>query len=808
MLNDFRLAFRGLRKSPGFAGAAILTMALGVGATTAIFTVVNGVLLRSLPYPNPDSLMQVETVFSSGRSGRLSYPDFEDLRAQNQSFEELAAYAHWTTSAAADGQGFRVAWAHVSAGFFSVLGVEPVAGRVFSADEAQTGRPVALVSYGYWQSRLGGDGRLEGQSVRVRDQVYSVIGVMPRGYEFPPETEVWAPREPAAESRTAQNWSVVGRLRDGVSRDQAQRELSAIAQRLKQMHGDDTYMTDAAVQPVLEQLVGDVRRALLVLLGATGVLLLVACVNVANLLLTRALSRDRESALRLALGARPGHLVRGCLAESLILSLSGAALGVLMAVAGVPALVALEPARLPRVQNISVDWTVLVFAMSVSVLAALIIGLFPAARAASRDMCEALAESQRIQGGRAHHRLRAAFVVTQVALTIVLLVAAGLLGRSFLKLLDVNPGYRTDGALVMDLWLPEPRVEGRETRNADFIERLTARLRAIPGVERVGGVNHFPLDGGGPNGTFIILQRPDEVSSFDDFGRLMTQRARTGNAEFRVASPGYFSAMGIPLIQGRLFDERDIREAPHTAVISASLAATRWPGEDPLGKLIQFGNMDGDLRPFTIVGIVGDVQEYGLGAQARPTFYADYRQRPRTASAFRVAIQGRFDAAALTASARRAAGELNPEAPTAFRTLGEVVSASLADRRFLLLLLALFGGLALVLATTGIYGVIAYLAVQRTPEMGVRIALGARSSDVALLLVRQSAAFAAAGIAVGTVAAFGVTRLLTGFLYEVGAADPATFATTAAVLFAAAVAAGGIPAYRASRIDAVEALRQ
>ncbi len=808
MLNDLRLAFRGMWKNPGFSIVAVLTIALGIGASTAIFSVVNGVLLRSLPYPDPESLMQVETVFESGRSGRLSYPNFEDLRRQNRSFEELAAYAHWTTSAAADGRGFRVTWAHVSAGFFAVLGVEPAAGRLFSANELRTGGNVGVVSHGYWQSRLAGSSNLEGQQVRAGDQLYTVIGVLPRGYEFPAGTELWVPREPDPENRTAHNWSVVGRLQDGVSREVAQQELSALARRLRQQHGDDTDMTDAAVRPLLEQLVGNVRRALLVLLGAAAVLLLVACVNVANLLLARALARDRESALRLALGARPGRLVRSCLAESLVLSVSGAALGVVLALAGIPALLAIEPGRLPRVHNVIVDWSVLAFALAASVLATLLIGLVPAIRAARRDMRQALSNTQRLQGGsRASHRLRGALVAAQVSLTIVLLVGAGLLGRSFLELLEVDPGFRTGESLILDVWLPEPRDEARAARNAGFLEELTARLRAIPGVERVGGVNHFPLDGGGPNGTFVVLQRPDEVSSFEDFERFRTQSARTGNAEFRVASADYFSAMGIPLISGRLFDQRDTREAPHVAVISASLAEARWPGEDPLGKLIEFGNMDGDLRPFTLVGIVGDVREYGIGAEPRPTFYADHRQRPGTASVFHLAARGPLGLPALAAAARRISSELDPEVPAAFRPLDEVVSGSLADRRFVLLLVALFGGLALLLATAGIYSVIAYLAVQRTPEIGVRIALGAQGRDVVRLIVRQSVAFAAAGIVAGLAAAFVLTGALEGFLYGVGAADPATFAATAVALLLVAIAAGWIPAHRASRVDVVEALR-
>ena len=497
---------------------------------------------------------------------------------------------------------------------------------------------------------------------------------MPRGYDFPVGTELWVPREPVAESRTAHNWSVVGRLRDGVSRERAQADLGTIAQRLKQRYGDATDMTDAAVRPLLDQLIGSVRPALLILVGAAGVLLLVACVNAANLLLARALTRDRESALRLALGAGPGRLARLFLAESLVLSLASAALGVLIALVGVPALLALEPGRLPRADGIGVDWSVLAFTLTTSVLVAAIIGFLPAIRAAKRDSRDLLASTNRIQGGNVvNHRVRAGLVIAQISLTVVLLVGAGLLGRSFLALLAVDPGHRTDGALIMEAWLPVPSDVAGETRITGFIDQLMARLRAAPGVERVGGVNYFPLDGGGAAGSFLVLQQPDDVSSFDDFIRLAREPARTGGAEFRVASADYFGAMSIPLLRGRLFDDRDTRDAPHTAVISASLAETRWPGEDPVGKLIEFGNMDGDLRPFTIVGVVGDVREYGIGTPPRPTFYADYRQRPRTAWYFHVAIQGEFDAAAMTTFARRAAAELDPEVPVAFASLREVV---------------------------------------------------------------------------------------------------------------------------------------
>jgi len=817
-MNDLRFALRSLRKAPGFTAIAVLTLALGIGANTAIFSVVNAVLLRPLPFPRPDGLMQVQTVFQSGAAGNVSYADFEDLRDQNHSFAALAVYANWTGSAAAGGQGFRIAQAEVSASFFPILDVSPVIGRVLSADDERAGRRVAVVSYGYWRSHMGGATDLADQTVRVGDQVFGVIGVMPRGYDFPAGTELWRPLDPVyATGRTAENWHVIGRLRGGGSRAAAQQDLSVIARRIKQQYGDGTYMTDAAVRPVLDQLVGSVRPALLILLGAAGVLLLVACVNVVNLLLARALARDREMALRLALGAHPVHLARRFLAESLLLSLAGAALGGLLAVTGVPALLALEPGRLPRVQSVSVDWTVLGFALGVTLLAAVAIGVVPAIRATRRDAGEALAHSQRTQGGgAASHRVRGVLVAAQVALTIVLLVGAGLLARSFLKLLAVDPGFRTSGAVVMDVWLPETQDPAGLRRNAAFLEQLLARLRAEPGVQRVGGMDAFPLAIEGPsNGSFLILRGLDEVTGFQDrgrlfeaLGRLARDPARSGNAEFRVASAGYFPAMGIPLIRGRLFDDRDAPDAPvDAALISASLARTRWPGEDPVGKLIFFGNMDGDPRPFTIVGVVGDVHDHGLGAPPRPTFYAYYRQRPRRASEFHIAIVGRGDAATLMTSAGRIARALDPQVPTRLQRIEDVVSGSLAGRRFVLLLLGLFGGLALVLATTGVYGVIAYMASQRTPEIGVRMALGARGADVVRLFLRQGAIFAVAGIVAGLAAALALTRLLGSLLYGIGAADPLSFALTTAVLLAAALVASWIPARRAARLDPMKALR-
>ena len=817
LARDVRHTVRTLRRSPGFTMVTVVTLALGIGATTAIFSVVNGVFLRPLPYPNADRLMQPLTIFANGSQGSFSYPDFEDLRDQNRTFAGLAAYTIRSASAAMGEQGFRVGWTCVSPGFLSLIGVPPAQGRGFTADEEETGAPVALVRYGYWQNRLAGRNDFASQSVRVNERTYTIIGVMPPGYDFPAGSDLWALFPPMGEqNRTARGYGVVGRLRDGVSVAAARQDLSAIARRLKQLHGDGANMVDATARPLMELIAGSVRAALTVLLVASGALLLVACVNVANLMLARALARDRESALCLALGAGPGRVARRFMVESLVLTIAGAGVGLALAIGGVAALLTRDFTQLPRTGEIGVDMRVLAFSMAVSLLAALAVSVFPAFRAARRDPRDALADGQRIHGGgAATRRLRSGLVMAQIALTVVLLVGAGLVGRSVLNLLDEDPGYRTGGALVMDIWFPSERESGARTELsagdayiAGYLERLMRELRTLPGVERVGGVNHFPLTPlPGANGNYLLLNRADEAVSPDDRARLFADPSRFGNAQFRVASADYFAAMGIPVIRGRVFDTRDTRNAPHVAVISASLAEAQWPGQDPLGRLIDFTGMDGDLRTFTIVGIEGDIEERGIGATPDPTFYADVRQRPRRANEFHVVIEGGGGVASLTAAARKVARGPDPQIPVAFRTLEDVVSAFLAQRQFVLTLLTLFGVLALVLAATGVYGIVGYRAVRRTPEIGVRVALGARAPDVVRLLVREGAMFAVGGVAIGLIVANGSTRLVASWLYGVGATDPMTFAAVAVAMIAVALAASWVPAYRASRTDAMEALR-
>jgi predicted permease len=656
---------------------------------------------------------------------------------------------------------------------------------------------------------MGGTADFAGRTLIFNGRVHRVVGVLPPHLDYPVGAEIFTPRElrERLPSRTAHNWTIVGRLRPGVPLARAQAEMSAIARRLKADHGDETDMADAALVPLHEQLVGHVRPALLVLLGASGFLLLIACANVSNLLLARSAARQRELAVRVAMGAGRGRILRQLVAESLVLSLAGGAAGVLIAVAGVQALLALEPGSLPRLGEVGVSWTALLFAVGVALATALVLGTVTALRSAGEGaLREALAQSQRgLAPGGSY--VRNGLVVAQVALTLILLVGAGLLGRSFVRLLSVNPGYRTEGAVVLDLSTPWPGTGADASRQRRFYDELTRRLAAIPGVANVGGVNAFPLRGAGySNGTFLELSRPDEKLDFSQLAALKKDPARSGQAEYRVASAGYFHAMAIPLVRGRLFDDRDAPDATvHAAVVSAALAKTEWPNADPIGKIIQFGNMDGNRTPFTVVGIVGDIREARLDATPQAVFYANARQR--RFSSFSVVIQGTAEPASVIAAARRVVRELAPSVPPRFRMLEEVVSTSVAQRRFSLVLLGVFGAAALLLAMMGIYSVVAYLVAQREHEIGIRVALGAQRGDVLGLVLRLGAVLTVVGIVVGVVAALWLTRLLAGLLYGVTPTDPVSFASVVALLLGVALVASYVPARRALMVDPMSVLR-
>jgi len=812
LVQDLRYGLRMLAKNPGFTAVAVLTLALGIGANSAIFSVVYGVLLRPLPYPKPDQIVGLWEVNAKGGRMNFADPNFEDVRSQNHSLQGVAEYGAGLESVSGGSEPTRSMLAWVSHDFFTLMRVEPVLGRGFAEEDQRFGTaPVALVSYAYWKQYLGGTTDLARIKLTVENQSCSIIGVLPPGFRFPSDSDIWVPREllERLPSRTAHNWHVVARLREGVPLAQARAELSGIAQRLKQQYGQDTMMTDVAVSPLRNALTSNVRPALLVLLGAVGFLLLVACANVVNLLLAQAAARERELAIRSALGAGRNRLVRQFLTEALLLSVVGGALGVLAALWGVDALVAMAPSNLPRLQDVSINLPVLSFAFALSVAVASGLGIFTALRATAGDVQGALAE--RGQGHvitRRGHRLSRAIVAAQIAITLVLLAGAGLLGRSLLRVLAIDPGFRTQDVLTMDLALPSPQKETEIVHRVAFLNELFLRLRAVPGVREVGGANGLPLTTGLADGTYVLMNPREELpTSMEDLGRLFHDSTRTGDADYCVASEGYFHALGIPLRRGRLFDQRDTIDAPHVALISESLAREKWPNMDPLGRTIEFGNMDGDLRLLTVVGVVGDVREDSLEARPRPTIYVNYRQRPQATGSFTLVLRTTAQPAVVIPAAREIVRELDPNVPPSFNTFNEVFSASLKTRRFNLTLVGVFAATALLLAVAGIYGVMAYSVARRTHEMGVRIALGAGAPDVLRLVLSQAMLTTVVGVAVGIAGSFVLTRAMQSLLFGVSATDPVTLAGVVLLLGFAALLASYIPARRATKVDPMVALR-
>jgi putative ABC transport system permease protein len=807
-VQDLRFAMRQFARSPGFFAIAALTLALGIGATTSIFSVVRGVLLRPLPYADSERIVQVWQLNGSTRPTQFSDVNFQDVRERSRSFASLAQFQPTgAISVSGIAEPVRVRGAFVTREFFPILRIAPIRGRLFAPEEQrENGTPAVLISHGFWQRNFGGSDSALGSKLLFQGSSFTVVGIMPPTLDFPADVEMWLPRElrPKFPSRTAHNWQVLGRLADGVTVDQARREVSEIAKQMKRELGEETWMTDATLLTLQEQIVGRSRGTLMVLLAGSLLLLLIACANVVNLLIARMAGRQSEVALRVALGAGRGRLIQQCLAESLMLSLIAGALGVLLAAAGVKLLWALQPGTLPRIQGVRVDVQVLAFAIGICALAALVMGIVTAWRGTRGDVREALAQSQRTQGGSmSSERMRRGLVVAQVAMAVVLLVAAGLFGRSFMRLLAVDPGFRADQRIVVDVSTGDNGAELIQIYDA-----LLERFRAIPGVRDAGGVNVMPLaPGGAGNGTFIVMSSLAEKLDMTDFQRLMRDPARTGNAEFRIASEGYFKTMGIPLLDGRAFESRDAADAPHVALISASLAKERWPDGSPLGKVIQFGNMDGDMTPLTVVGVVGDVREAGLAFEPQPTLYASYRQRPVSAGRFNFVLATAGDPTGTINSARQIVREVSPNIPPRIRTIETIVNGSVADRRFVLTLVGVFGIAALALAALGIYSVISYLVAQRSREIGIRVALGARSEDVVRMVLRQGILLGATGMVVGAAVAFGLTRLIEKMLYGVTATDPAAFGAVMLVLGLVAALASWVPARRAARVQAMEVLR-
>ncbi|HXV61140.1 MAG TPA: ABC transporter permease [Vicinamibacteria bacterium] len=815
--SELRRTLRSLLQTPRATIVATLTLALGIGASTAIFSVVHAVLLRPLPYPDADRIVQVWQVNDRSPKNSLSLPNFEDLRDRNRSLEAFAIYGTSSVSVSGGSEPVRLQSSAVSRQFFDVLGVEPSLGRRFVEDEMREGAPPAvIVSYGYWQRYLGGNPDLSSSTLRLphpwrsgdSNDLHPVVGVMGRGFQFPPGTDVWIAQErnPTSTSRTAHNWYAVARLRPDVSLEQARSDLGTIARELRRTYGEETWMVDASVVPLLEEMVGEVRVALLVLTGAVAFLLLVASVNVVNLLLVRAQSRRREIAVSAALGANRWQLTRPFVLESLSLALIGGALGIVLAISGVAALLGFEPGKLPRAGEIGVSIPMLAFALGLTLGTALLLGIAASLRATRADVQRSLHETQRSQaGGAGRGGSSRLLVASQVAMTLTLLVGAGLLGRSLFRLLEVDPGFRAQGKLVMSLFAPYASDAAESRRLAATQEELLARIAAIPGVVRAGSVDRLPMATGYRNGLFLELRFPDEVTSYEDFGRLMDAEERTGFAEYRAASPGFFETMGIPLVGGRLFETTDTMDGRHVAVISQTLAETKWPGEDPMGKLIQFGNMDGHLEALHVVGIVSDVLHGGLDSEPKATIYTNAWQRPT--GNFSVVMEVSSDVANIVPAAQRVVSELLPDVPPSFRTMDAVLTDSVAERRFNLLLLAVFGITALGLAVMGVYGVVSYVVSQRTSEIGIRVALGADPGMVTRLVIGEGLRPIAFGIALGLVVAFGLSRFLASLLFEISATDPLTFAALPVVLGIVALAACYAPARAAARLAPMLTLR-
>ena len=811
VLADLRHAARVHARNPSATAIAVFTLALAIGATTAIFSVVYGVLMRPLPYPESDRLMAIWEVNHRGTYSRLADPNFDDFRDRNRTFTAMAKYTAYITPVVGAAEPIRTTVATVTKDFFKVLRVQPSVGRSLTAEDAGIGAPpVAIVSHRYWVQSMGSAVDLSNVHLRVEDRIYTVVGVMPAGFQFPQDADLWRPAELNAEntSRTSHNYYGIGRLRDEVSVSGAAADISGLAKDIVRTSPEqgDYLMTDAAVVSLQTSLTRRVGSTLYVLLGAVFFLLLVACANVTNLLLAQAAARQRELAIRHALGAGRGRLVRQFVVEALLLLLVSCLAGLLIAWLGTSALLSLAPPDLPRLEDVSMNGPVMMFAMGLSAMVAVALGLLTAARAARRDPREGLVDGGRGQTGAASQRVGRIVMAAQMAITVVLLIGAVLLGRSLLRVLSVNPGFRTDGIVTMDLTLPESEDPTSKTRLLPLYAAIFERLHAIPGVEQVAAANAVPLDGGLPDGMFMVLAPQDVPKSQQELAGRFQRKDALGTADYCAVSPAYFQALGIPLLRGRLFDTRDQANAPHVAVISESLARSRWSGGDPIGATIEFGNMDGDLRPLTIVGIVGDTREYGLEQPARPTMYVNLMQRPRFSTT--VVMRSAADPQAVISAARRILNDMAPDAPPRFRTFEQIYSASLGARHFNLTLVAAFAGTALVLAVAGIYGVMSYTVAQRRREIGVRVALGASRGQVFRTIVGQGLITTGIGVTLGVIAALGLTRTLENLLFGVTPTDPVTFASVIAVLIAVAMLACYLPALRATDVDPIEALRQ
>lgn len=810
-LQDFRFALRALKKHPSTTVIIVVALALGIGANTAIFSLLTAVMLRPLPYQNPDRLVAIWQTAYERDMDRIpvGIGDFYYWTENSQLLEDVALYRDTTFNVTGDGDPESVESAEVTSNFFDLLGVRPALGRSFRPGEDQDGaEQIVIVSDGFWKRRYGGDPGVVGRRITLDDESYTIVGVLPTRLRMPGigTFEIFVPAQISAEDRQVQmrfGHSAVGRLKAGVSEEQARAELTSLAKQLEESHPNVREGIGADLRFLREDVIRDVRPALLILLSAVGFVLLIACANAANLLLARALGRSREVAVRSALGADRLRLIRQFLTESVVLSLLGGALGLLVAVALIPFLIALSPGNLPQLDDVGLDLPILLFTLAVALITGIVFGLTPALQASRVSFSQTLKEGSRgVVGGRGSQRLRNLLVASEVALAMILLIGAGLMMRSLLLLQRVDPGFRADHLLILDLELPRAKYSD-DSQQIAFFQQAVNRLKELPGVKGVGAVSDLPFSQSVSKQLFTIEGRP---------ARTMTD---VPASDYRQISPEYIEAMEIRLVRGRDFQPQDQPGAVPVVLVNETLARRYFPGEEAVGRKIRLGapeNLEpseGEASPWlTIAGVVRDVRNTGLNQPAEPEIYALHQQADSARSSMSIAVRTEGDPALSAQAVREAVWTVDPNLPISnLSTMEELMAESTSQTRFTFLLLAFFAVTALILAAIGIYGVMSYFVNQRTQEIGLRQALGAGRGDILKLIVRQGLILSVVGLLVGLAAAFALSRYMASQLFEVSSHDPFTFAGISLLLLLVAFLASTVPALRATRVQPMAALR-
>jgi putative ABC transport system permease protein len=799
---DIRYAFRRLLKSPGFAAVVILTLGLGIGANSAIFSVVNAVVFRSMPYPEPDRLVRLFQVGDNGGLATFTPMNYLDVQKGMHALESSAAYAGAGYTLTSDGEPERVDGAETSASFFDVLGIRPALGRGFMAEENQPGRTrVAVISHSLWTRRFNADRAVLGRSILLNAEPHTVIGVMPEGFAYPARREIWTPLEYDTEftqqSRGAWYLSIIARLKPGATIEQASTEIAAIGRRLETEFPETNLNVKMTAVGLHEYLTGDIRPKLLVLLAAVGFVLLIACANVANLLLARAAARGGEIALRSALGAGRGRIMRQLLTESLVLAIGGGALGLLFAFWGTKLLLALQPAGIPRLEVVRVDGMVVAFAALIAIATGIVFGMIPAVQATRGDLVSSLKEGGKgALASRRAGRMRAGLVVAEIALAVMLLAGAGLLMRSFARLQSVDPGFRTAESLTFRTALPSAAYRA-EPERASFYQRAVERIAALPGVTSVGAISALPMSGTSFGFTFEIE------------GDAPPKPGEEPAMQTRVVTTDFFNAIGVPLLRGRGFTSADNADAQQVVMLNQAAVKRFFPNSDPIGRRIILGWGRGPGRPRNggvVIGVVGSVKQFGLDEVEQPEIYIPHAQQPMGGMTF--VVHTAVEPTTLAEPVRREIRALDPTLPvTALEPLESVVARSISQPRFYMLVLGIFATVALVLASIGIFGVVSYAVAQQTREMGIRIALGATRERVMRMVLGSAMRLALAGVVVGILAAIALSRTLESLLFDLSPTDPVTYAAVGIGLTMVALLASYTPAWRATRVDPVTALR-